>query len=314
VVKPDDSSLDEAAQRAVELRAQKLLDRANAWKRFPTPVDDIVAAAKLRVAPSSIFDVENILAYAKEKAGGVVQTIKGAISKVFGLYDANDDVIHIDSTVGQSRQNFLKLHETGHHELPAHRKIFRLFQDCEETLSPEIADLFERQANHFARYSLFQGNAYQQHAADHTLSLKVPIKLAKTFGASIYASVREYARTHHMACVVYVLERLVITPGTIPNGQVRRIETSPLYRYQFGIPKDRIIGPTHTLFAVLPLGRRMTRPLTIHICDRNGTPHECIAEAFDTTWNVIILVFPVKELTSTTIFISPAGTQIPPLL
>jgi hypothetical protein len=303
VVKPDDSNLEEAEQRAVEGRAKKLLDRASAWKRFPTPVDDIVAAAQLRVAPTSIFDIENILAYAKGKAGGAVQTVKRAISKIFGLYDADDSVIHIDDTVNASKQNFLKLHETGHHELPAHKKIFRLFQDCESTLSPEVADLFERQANHFARFSLFQGDAFKQQAADYPLGIKVPINLKKTFGASVYASAREYARTHHRACAVYVLEPLVIVPGEMPTGQVRRIETSASFRRQFGTPVESVIGPLHFLHRVLPIGRRMTRPCAVVIRDRNGVAHDCVAEAFDTKWNVLILIYPVKELTATTIIL-----------
>jgi hypothetical protein len=43
----------------------------------------------------------------------------------------------------------------------------------------------------------------------------------------------------------------------------------------------------------------MTRPTTISITDRNGQAHECVAEAFDTTFNVLILVYPVKALTAT---------------
>ena len=56
MAKPDDSSLTPDQLRAVEKRARQLLDRASVWQRFPTPIDDILAAAKLQVAPVSIFD------------------------------------------------------------------------------------------------------------------------------------------------------------------------------------------------------------------------------------------------------------------
>jgi hypothetical protein len=112
-VKPDDSSLDPADLRAIELRAKSLLDRAAAWDRFPTPIDDILAAARVRVAPVSIFDPASILAYLKDKAAraaaGVIEaalTVKSALSKVFGLYDGDDELIHIDQTVGETKQNF----------------------------------------------------------------------------------------------------------------------------------------------------------------------------------------------------------------
>jgi len=99
--------------------------------------------------------------------------------------------------VHESKQNFLKLHEAGHHELPTHCKLYRIFQDCEKTLAPEIADLFEREANNFARFVLFQGDGYRDMAADQKFEIKTPMKLAGKFGASVYASCREFARTHH---------------------------------------------------------------------------------------------------------------------
>ena len=234
------------------------------------------------------------------KAEQAAVALKSAISKVFGIYDAGDNVIHIDHNVRPSKQNFLKLHEAGHHELPTHRKLFRIFQDCEKNLEPETADLFEREANNFARFVLFQGDGYRAMAADHKLEIKTPIKLAGKFGASIYASCRKYARTHHRACVVYVLEPITFCEKTGARADVRRIEASPLFEQQFGRPTEQVITLDHSLGRVLPVGRRMTRPTTTSITDRNGQAHECLAEAFDTTFNVLILVYPVKALTSTT--------------
>jgi len=31
--------------------------------------------------------------------------------------------------------------------------------------------------------------------------------------------------------------------------------------------------------------------MTLSLTDRNGDDHECVAEAFDTTWNVLILLY-----------------------
>jgi Zn-dependent peptidase ImmA (M78 family) len=300
MVKPDDSSLDPSAQRAVEERARKILDRAAGWGRFPTPVEDIVKAAKLRVAPSSAFDARAVLAYVQSKAGGTARAIKSALSKVFGLYDAEEALIHIDDSVHEAKQNFLKLHETGHHEIPTHRKLFRLFQDCDKTLAPEIADRFEREANGFARFVLFQGDTYQKEAADCPLELKTPLRLARRFGASAYASVREFVRTHHKACIVYVLEPIELIPGSPARAQVRRIETSPTFRKQFPMPTDAVIDMSHALGKLLPIGRRMTRPTTLVAIDRNGVHHECVGEAFSTPHNVFLLVCRIRDLTSAT--------------
>jgi hypothetical protein len=49
----------------------------------------------------------------------------------------------------------------------------------------------------------------------------------------------------------------------------------------------------------------MTRPVSLSIVDLNGTEHECLAEAFDTTWNVLVLLYPVRALTASTVILPP---------
>lgn len=313
MTKPDDSSLSADELRAVEKRARKILDRASAWDRFPTPIEDILAAARLKVAPDSMFDSARIIAFLQEQTASAGRVIKGAsrwiksaISKVLGLYDADEYVIHIDDKVIPVKQTFLKLHETGHHEIPAHRKIFRLFQDCEKTLAPETADQFDREANNFARFALFQGDTFARLAADCTFGLKTPMALAKKFGASLYASAREFARANHRACVVYILEPLELVEGTGAQADVRRIEPSPAFIEQFGRPTETVITLDHALGPVLPIYSKMTKPSSISMIDRNGTKHECVAEGFKTPYNIIILLYPVRALTVSTIIL-PQG-------
>ena len=310
MTKPDDSSLDPEDLRAVEERAHRLLDRANAWDRFPVPIDDILAAANVKLAPSSLFDPVAIFEYLKGKATDTGLRIKSAVAKVLGIYDAAESTIHIDDTVVKSKKNFLTLHETAHHDLPVHRKLFRLFQDCEKNLLPEMADQFEREANNFARFALFKGDTYARYAADCTFDIKTPITLAKKFGASNYASAREFARTNHRACVVYILERIEFVQGHGAQAAVRRIEASPSFIKQFGLPNDTLITLDHVLGPVLPVGRKMTRPRTLSIKDRNGSPHECLAEAFDTTHNVIILLYPVQALGKQTVILPPGFKEV----
>lgn len=307
MTKADDSSLDPEDLRFVEERARQLLDKAAAWEVLPTPIDDILAAAKLKVAPTSAFDPRAVLSFLKNKGIDFARSLKSAVSKVLGIYDGADNIIHIDDTVYPAKQKFLKLHEAGHHELPTHRKAFMYFQDCEDTLSPEIADQFEREANNFARCVLFQGDTFRQMAADCAFEIKTPISLARKFGSSLYAAAREFARSNHRACVVYVLEQIEFIEGDGARAQVRRIEPSPSFRAQFGLPADRVITPDHVLGPVLPIGRRMTWPKTLWIADKNGDRHECVAEAFDTKRNILILLYPVKALTSTTIILPPAA-------
>ncbi len=312
MIKPDDSSLDPGDLRAVEERSRRLLDRADAWNKYPIPIADILAAAKVQVAPTSAFDRRALLSYVNDKATRTGALIKSAIAKVLALYDAGEKLIHVDGSVVLAKQTFLKLHEIAHHEMPTHRKLFRFFQDCRKTLAPEITDQFEREANNFARFAIFKGNTFSDHAADCELGIKTPIGLAKKFGASIYASIREYARTNHSACVVYVLNP-VETDGFGDNAMwasVRRIEASPSFITQFGLPNDTTITPDHFLWPVLPIGCRMTRPVLIPFLDRNNVPHECVAEAFDTTYNILVLIFTMKAMTSKTITLDSSWNSV----
>jgi hypothetical protein len=130
--------------------------------------------------------------------------------------------------------------------------------------------------------------------------------LAKKFGASVYAAAREFARTNPRACVIYVLEKIEFCEGSGAQAAVRRIEPSPSFERQFGRPADTVITLDHVLGPVLPVGRKMSRPKALPVMDLNGDKHECVAEAFDTTFNVLILLYPVKALT-TSIVILPAG-------
>lgn len=300
----DDSTLDEAGRRAVEARAKAALDRAGAWDRYPTPVDDVVAAANLKVAVSSAFDLNHIMAFLADKAADAAKILKSALSKIWGVLDVEDGIIHIDDTVTKSRQAFLKLHETGHHELPTHRRLFRLFQDSGKTLDPAVADLFEREANNFARYALFQGNRYGSMAADMAMAIKTPMNLASKFGASIYAACREFARTNHRECLVYVLEPVEFVPGDGFRAVVRRAEPSPSFRAHFGEPKVLEITPDHPLGRVVPIGRKLTKPTAMRVRDLNGEQVDVIAEAFDTTHNIIILLYTARTLRPATTVIA----------
>ena len=316
-IRADDSTLDPDELRAVEARARLILDRSSAWDRFPTPVDDILAAANLRVERKSIRDADSFLAYlagkaamAADQAVAKLQAVKSALGKVFGIYDPGDSIIHIDEDVSRSKQTFLKLHETGHHEIPAHRKLFRFFQDCDKTLAPEIADRFEREANNFARFALFQGDGYARMAADHKMAVKTPMTLANKFGASIYASCREFARTNHRDCLVIVCNQPEYCNGSGMRCAVRRIEASPSFKKKFSVPSTEWIGLDDALGRMIPrYGRRMIKPTAFGMKDRNGDLQECLAEAFDTKHNVIILIYPVKALSATTVILSPGAKQ-----
>ena len=106
-----------------------------------------------------------------------------------------------------------------------------------------------------------------------------------------------------MLGVVYILEPIAYVDGHVAQAVVRRIEPSPAFIRQFGRPDDTVITLDHPLGPVLPIGRKMTRPMSLSMTDLNYNQYEYVAEAFDTTWNVLILLYPVRVLTSTAILL-----------
>lgn len=268
-----------------------LLERADAWGVVPVPIDDLLSAAKLKVAPTSLFDPRAIAAYAIAQGKRAADIVKRALGKILGILDAHEEVIHIDDTVLETRQRFLKLHEMGHFELPHQRKIFRFFEDSKEELEPSIADKFEREANNFARYAIFNGNAYADRAADLPLAFSSVKKMQRGFNVSLYAGLREYARTHRHVCIAMAIETPTLCPQNGWSAEIRRTETSLAFEQRFGRPQLTAITRTHPLWALVPFGK-VTRPTTVRLTDLDGEQHEFIGEALDTTYNILIFACP----------------------
>ncbi|MEF0943029.1 ImmA/IrrE family metallo-endopeptidase [Rhizobium sp. BR 362] len=291
-MKPDDSSLTPGEYAAIHRAATDLLNKASAWDRLPTPVPDLLSAAKLHVAPMSAFDPRSLLRHAREFGERAAKLVKSAIDKVRGIFDVHGDLIHIDTTVNESKQNFLKLHEAGHKHIPHQTGLFRWIQDCDKSLSPEVSDQFEREANIFATVVLFQDRRFAEMAADSTFGIKVPLALSKRFGASAYASMREYVRRSDRACAVIVLNPADLCPVLGMRSELRRVELSPLFQGRFGDLKlPEYIDRLNPLAQFIPLGgKRMSRPGTLPLEDKNGDVVEFVAEGFGTPFNTFILI------------------------
>lgn len=306
-MRKDDFSLAPGELARVRVEARSALERANAFGRFPTPVSDVLTAAKLTVVDDESLH-EGLLASFRRKATGA---LKSALSKVLGLFDARGWLIHVDRGVAAVKQTFIKLHEAGHGLLLWQRQMYAVAEDCQMTLADEIKDLFEREANNFATEVLFQLDAFTDQAADHAFGIGVPLKLGPKYGASAYSSIRRYVRKSQRACIVLVLDPPVVGDGVGFRATLRRVVPSPAFVEMVGTPAwPELLTPDDELGVMVPLGkRRMSAPRTLAITDRNGIDHECIAEAFATPYQVFILIHLKKALTKTTIVMaSVSGT------
>lgn len=299
--KADDCSLPPDQRTLIRKHARLALEKADAIGVFPTPIVAVMEAAKVVVAEEDAL-AEGFLQKLRQKAGSA---LRRALSKVLGVLDVVARVIYLDRTLYVVKQTFLKLHETAHAVLPWQRDIYAVTEDCEKTIAPEISEAFEKEANVFASDVLFQLDAFTKEANDYDFGIKVPLKLSKKFGASVYSAVRRYVSESHRACAVVVLNPPELCDGHGFVATLRRVVTSDRFALHFGnLNWPESFTPGDEIGAMVPVGRRMSRPRSISLVDRNGTRHECLAEAFTQSHQVFVLIHAVHTLTRTTIVLS----------
>jgi IrrE N-terminal-like domain len=314
MTRPDDSLLQPHELATVQKQADRLLKEASAIGRFPTPIADLLATAKLTVVDDEELNESSLQHFMRKARAGVkagVEVIKSALSKVWGMLDPCDGLVVIDKNTPKLRVPFIKLHETGHNRLPHQQKMYRLMQDCEESIDPDITDLFEREANVFASEVFFQGEVFSNEAHGQSFSIKVPMGLADKFGASRYSAFRRYVTTNPHACCVVALE----PPTTnledgARSAEVRRVVMSKSFEalYDGQVLCSKVTG-AHPLVPVIP-AKRMTFDREVVLKDRNGDERLCIAEALDTKHQVLVLIRDIGPRTRAGIIVLPAIVRV----
>jgi len=308
-MKSDDSSIPTDSLAAVRKQALQALKKAGAYGVFPTPVEQVLDAANVVLASDAEFG-DGLFERFKKKFGTVTDLVKKAMSKVIGLLDVAAKVIFVEKGLYPAKKRFLKLHETGHAFLPWQSQAYALIEECNQTLDPDIADQFDREANVFAKEVLFQCGSFIQEAADFKFGLTTPIKLSEKYGASIYSSIREYVRSNHRACTVLVLDMPVPCVHLGFTADLRRTESSAEFIKVFGQPQwPGTFSRNDSIGSVIPLGnRRASKPKTIVLVDSNGIEHECLAESFTQTYQVFVLICPIAALTKKSLIFALADS------
>ncbi|MEW8050030.1 MAG: hypothetical protein AB2809_06580, partial [Candidatus Thiodiazotropha sp.] len=247
----------------------------------------------------------------RKEVGKVGSVLRKALSKVIGLFDARSRLVFIDRTLLAVKQTYIRLHETAHGFLSWQKDMYAVVEDSKQNLDPDVADLFDREANVFASEVLFQIDSFAEEANDRDFSIFTPVRMSKKYGASIYSSVRQYVSKNPKACTVIVLDPPVLEEGDGFRANLRRAISSPSFHEQYGdLQLPEFFTPSDKIGAMVPVGKRRAsgkREITLE--DRNGVAHECIAEAFTQGYQVFVLIVSVKALTSTTFLFTNATTS-----
>jgi len=305
--RPDDSSLTPGQRARVRKEAERALREAGALGVFPTPVDQIMSAARVTVVKEDVLN-PGFLAKLRAKAEQTGQAVKRALSKVLGLFHASEGLVFLNQTLIAVKKRFVSLHEAGHGFMPWQRPMYAVVEDCEKALDASTAELFDREADVFASEVLFQLDTFHDMAEGEPFEIWTPVKLARRFDASNYAAIRQYVAKNHRACAVVVLNMPELVPGDGFQATLRRVIQSDSFVEFFGShPWKERYTPDDPIGSLVPLGkRRSSGKQSIGLTDRNGVPHDCVAESFSTGHNVFILIHAVKTLTTTRALIRAA--------
>jgi Zn-dependent peptidase ImmA (M78 family) len=303
--RPDDCNLTPGQQATIRREAERALREAGALGVFPTPIDRIMSVANVEEVTEDLLSpglLAKILATA-EKAGGV---LKRALSKVMGLFHASAGLVYLDQSLIEVKKRFIRLHESAHGFLPWQRPLYAVVEDCDKSLDPEAADLFDREANVFATEVLFQLDTFRDMAEGKPFEVWTPVRLAKSFNASIYASMRQYVSKNHRACAVVVLDMPEIVEADGFRANLRRPVQSVSFTETFG---DNLwkayYTPADDIGRLIPQGKmKSSGKRNLVLVDRNGVRHECIAESFTQRFQVFVLIHSVRTLTAKFVLLS----------
>ncbi|GAA4300340.1 Hypothetical protein KLENKIAIHU_689 [Klenkia terrae] len=269
-----------ASAEMIDAHVDDLLRAADAYGRFPTPVNDIIEAAGLVEVPNHELDHAVLAQMPPEQRALVVQ----ALPQLEGMLDRQARTLCVtDLVTNENRRRFVKLHEVVHGALPHQQAL--IYADNAETLSPSTRLMFEREANYGAAHLLFQRAAFAAEARSLSLSVASVQVLAARYGSSIHAAFRRYAETHDRAVLVLRLD----LPKVRGGPQIRREQPcSPSWTSRFGAPKF----PTHMSpsdFSFLHLDNEVAGET--QLVDLNGQPARANVEMFSNFYSRFALLW-----------------------
>ena len=230
VFTPPDSAND------ISNLADKALRRAGAIGTLPTPIDDVITAANVKDKSDNDESISSFLESFSEKAQN---TLKFIINKVRGISDLREPVIYVPTDT-KPRQLFAKSHELGHQDIPWH-KVYseksEFFHDDDYTLSSEVKEVFEQEANFYAAEVIYQGKNFIDRARSYRPSFDAVFTLADQHGASRQATLRKYveAQDETVAALTYLPSKFnVEAESGLPILNAPRLFCSKSFLRKYG--------------------------------------------------------------------------------
>lgn len=289
---------DLPSKNDIENISLELLKESHALDVFPTPIDPIIRCSSLLVADD--FDLSRIDQRFIDRVNSELKDeyVK-SIGSVRGFLDRADRKIYLDQRQQKTRQNFVKLHEVGHHVLHWQKEILAHLDD-DDSLRIETELEFEAEANYFASTTLFQHDRFLSEMDKLGLGIKSPMNLAKRFGSSNHAAIRKYVELSSNRCALLVLEKIA-ERGTQPECFKKDFFMSTNSILTFGdVELPTRFGYKWEFVKDYYFKRRFHEKGEINLTTSNGSA-DFTYHFFDNKYNAFVLLFPIGEFKSSKI-------------
>lgn len=172
--------------------ADRTLRRADALGWLPTPLDRLIAAAKVHEISEPETWRDKFLASLPSRSRALFES---AWQKIRGIADLRDRAVYVPGASGGRPMQFPRAHELGHQVIPWHN-LNLAYKDDDRSLTAEAEELFDSEANFFAAEVIFQGEGFRRAALDFRPSFDAVFTLADMYGASRHATLRRYVEEH----------------------------------------------------------------------------------------------------------------------
>ncbi len=274
--------------------ARRLLRAAGVGDELPTPQADVIECAELVVEGQ--LDLADFKDTFLKKAG---RAFFSGWEKIKGILDIRERTIYIKDDIHESQKPFVIFHEVGHNVIPWQSDMYDYFGDNWKTLSPDVREIFEKEANHLSAMLLFQCDRLQREARDYELSLNTGRKFAQDYGASYHSTFWHYVKTHSSTCVLLVLkEAQYYVVGEDED------EREKPYRLLYVVPSNRFetefgevcwrkgFDSTHDFTAVVydPDGPEIFEGRTT-VKNGNGERVSMDFQAWSNTYSIFVLIY-----------------------
>ena len=214
--------------------AERLLDASGSRDVLPTPLEQIAAVKNLEL----VTEDDSIFNYMKRLPKKAKKNFISATEKLRGASDLRNRIIFVPTNTNRTspRARFATGHEIAHQFIDWHHISPHGYLDDEKTLSPQITDEFELEANYLGASLIYQGDAFIRKTRSVKPTISAILDFAQMHDASFMATAWQFVNASDESVAVgFYYPRDTHLGINSPVFKLWRIVPSPKFEKVFDI-------------------------------------------------------------------------------